>query len=250
MDRDSKEKQEDAWEERRFEQQVGSTHRLREQLFSAIQEANVALAREWSRTCLVLLRKNDMGILKRSEDSLRSAKNIILGFNTLLSYAAESGGMNAVTGHYKAERYAVMIERARSEAEVWNIFCEYCEDYADRRGEGPQAETISEQVMEYIGKNFTNALSIREIAGALHLNESYLMRRFKQETGGTIQHAITQKRINEACRLLAGSNLTITEAGALAGFHSSAYFSLLFREQIGLTPSQYREHMRKAHPIR
>lgn len=53
-------------------------------------------------------------------------------------------------------------------------------------------------------------------------------------------------RISSSCRLLAESILRIVEVAQLAGFEDPAYFSRLFHQRIGMTPSEYREN-HKAH---
>lgn len=233
-----------------FNEKIRFAHRVREEMMRAVEKGDQEQAGRLCEVIKYLLKQTDLGILTRAEGRLRSLKNIILSYNTLFSYSAEKGGMNSVTGHYKAERYAIMIERASDEEQVWRIYRDYCDEYADaaiRVGTG-EGGTISQQTMDYIRWNFTNNLSIADLARELHLSQSYLMRRFKKETGRTIQQVITDRRINEACRLLANSNLNMTEISLMVGFNSSSYFSMIFRQMLGLTPKEYRNHV-KGHYI-
>ena len=55
----------------------------------------------------------------------------MLSYNSLYAYQAEEGGLDTVTAHYKAERYAVMFERAASESEIRAVYKECFEDYID-----------------------------------------------------------------------------------------------------------------------
>ena len=75
----------------------------------------------------------------------------MLSYNSLYAYCAEEDGLDAVTAHYKAERYAIMFEKATSENEIKKIYKKCVEDYIDNsahiliKTEGG----ISERILEY-----------------------------------------------------------------------------------------------------
>lgn len=227
-------------------EKVRASHQMRREMMDAVRMLDREKAEAFQKVFYVLLHEEDMGMSARASDRLRSVKNMMLSFNTLYSFSAEEGGMSAMTGHYKAERYAIMIERAVTEQEAWRIFDECFEEYmrADLRRELPRGESVAERVDAYISMNFTNSLSIDEIAGELHLSAAYMMRKYKKETGRTIQHVITERRLNEACRMLATSSLSLTEICMMVGFNSSSYFCQVFRSYLDISPKQYREHMK------
>lgn len=211
----------------------------------AIKNANVEEGEKLFKISASIVENSELGILKRTE-GLRALKNIFLSFNTLFSYNAELGGLSPILAHYKAEKYAIMIERAQSEEEVWKIYDDYFYDYIDGNARIKKAnnKAISERVLDYINENFTNSIAIEEIAIYMHLNASHLMRTFKKETGKTIQRVITEKRIQESCRLLATSNLSNTEISIMVGFNSPSYFTATFKQYLYLTPKEYRLHIK------
>ena len=227
---------------------INLSHKIRKELMNAIKDSDIEKGDDIQEIFRLIIENSDIGIMNRNEDRLRSLKNIILSYNSLYSYFAEEGGLNPITAHYKAEKYAIMIERAESENEVWSIYKEYFYDYIDKnlRILLPKNNSISDRINEYIDKNFTNSLSIKEISDEFHLNASYIMRTFKKETGNTIQQVITQKRIKEACRLLETSNLSITEISFMVGFNSPSYFSSVFKENTKISPQKYRENIKKS----
>lgn len=226
------------------------THKLRERITNAIKNANIKEGEELMRLTSMVLDNSELGILQRTDKKLRSLKNILLSFNTLYSYSAELGGLSPIVAHYKAEKYAIMIERAESTEEVIQIYYDYFLDYIDggARVIKSKGKSISEGVLDYINTNFTNRITIEEIATHLHLNSAYLMRSFKKETGKTIQQMITDKRIQESCRLLASSNMTLTEISLMVGFNSPSYFTATFKHYLNVTPKEYRIHV-KSHYI-
>lgn len=242
-------KEQEDFENMSLNEKITYSHEVRGQLVLAIKNANIEEGEKLLKITNSIVANSELGILKRTE-GLRSLKNIFLSFNTLFSYNAELGGLSPILAHYKAEKYAIMIERAQSEEEVWKIYYDYFYDYIDGNARIIKAnnKSISERVLDYINKNFTNSITIEEIATYMHLNSAHLMRRFKKETGKTIQRIITEKRVQESCRLLASSNMTNTEISLMVGFNSPSYFTATFKQYIGVTPKDYRLHI-KSHYI-
>lgn len=226
-------------------EKITYSHKVREQLAIAIKNANLEEGEKLFKNTVSIVENAELGILKRTE-GLRALKNIFLSFNTLFSYNAELGGLSPVLAHYKAEKYAIMIERAESQEEVWKIYYDYFYDYIDGNARIIKSnnKSISERVLDYINENFTNNITIEEIATYMHLNSAHLMRKFKKETGKTIQRVIMEKRIQESCRLLATSNMTNTEISFMVGFNSPSYFTATFKQYLYVTPKDYRVHIK------
>jgi LacI family transcriptional regulator len=52
---------------------------------------------------------------------------------------------------------------------------------------------------------------------------------------------IRRVHLAHACRLLTETDYRMAQVAELSGFSSQAYFSDLFRRELGMTPVQYRE---------
>jgi AraC-like DNA-binding protein len=180
-------------------------------------------------------------------NKLRSYKNILLSHNTLYSYAAEKGGLSPWQSHFITEKYAIMIEHAGTISELEEIHINMVMEYSDRSIRKPKNSklTIVEKAESYIETNFSEDISIEEMAKNLHVNPSHLMRVFKKEKGMTISHYRNLRRIREAKELILFSRLPITEIAIMVGFSSPQYFSKLFKEEEGATPVQYKKKMKK-----
>ncbi|MGB3986308.1 MAG: helix-turn-helix transcriptional regulator, partial [Limnochordia bacterium] len=73
-------------------------------------------------------------------------------------------------------------------------------------------------------------------------SQYYLSRMFKTVTGLTLIEYLNTIRIQEAQKLLADENLSITEIASLVGYDSQTYFGRMFKRITGLTPREYRKH--------
>ena len=84
-------------------------------------------------------------------------------------------------------------------------------------------------------------LSTGELAAAMMVSERTLHRRIKSLTGEAPKAFITRLRIESACILLQSSNCPVSNIAKTFGYEDEASFRRLFHQQIGMTPSVYRQ---------
>ncbi len=94
-------------------------------------------------------------------------------------------------------------------------------------------------VFEHVEKNFHREIKVDELAALCNMSYSYFSRYFKLVTNTNITEYINHVRINEALKLLAESDMNITEVAFEVGFSSSSYFIQQFKLQKGMTPKQF-----------
>jgi len=83
-----------------------------------------------------------------------------------------------------------------------------------------------------------------DFAEALNLGMRYLQRKLKSVSGSTPMKFITEVRMAEAAKLLAGSEMTVTEIAYEVGCEDSSNFAKLFKQHFDLAPSEYRSNYR------
>lgn len=96
-------------------------------------------------------------------------------------------------------------------------------------------------IIQYINENFASRLSVRDLAEKVYLNQDYLGRVFRQETGTSIGAMIQKVRIEHACHLLSVSERTIADIAAACGFDDMKFFYSVFKKHMGVLPGYYRE---------
>ena len=67
----------------------------------------------------------------------------------------------------------------------------------------------------------------------------------KKENGKTITKYIQEKRIEEAIRMIANTDMTIQEISHSVGIDDLSWFSKLFKSITGVSPTKYRANMYK-----
>ncbi|OMF09247.1 hypothetical protein BK127_27195 [Paenibacillus sp. FSL H7-0331] len=99
------------------------------------------------------------------------------------------------------------------------------------------------KIKAIIKRQYTQNLSLSEIADEVFMSVTYICSVFKRETGETINEYLNQVRMEEAGRLLKTTKMKIWEIAEGLGYDNHNYFSTAFKKYTGLQPQQYRnEH--------
>ena len=104
---------------------------------------------------------------------------------------------------------------------------------------GTEAARITRQAMGYIHERYQEKITRRQLANVLSVNERHLTRCFQQELGVSPISYLNRYRITQAKQILDQGNANITRVAFSVGFSSSNYFGRVFRDEVGLTPSEY-----------
>ena len=102
-------------------------------------------------------------------------------------------------------------------------------------------EPLLADVFEVIERRYAELLSLQDVARAVSLSPGHLTTTVRRRTGRTVQDWITDRRMVEARRLLAGSTLTMAEIGRRVGYADAGYFARVFRRVHGVTPTDWRD---------
>jgi two-component system, response regulator YesN len=107
-------------------------------------------------------------------------------------------------------------------------------------------DSVVWKIKKYINDNISNPdLSISTIADNLFLTNTYICSLFKKETGETINQYIISIRIKTAKEYLSDRNIKLADVSKKIGYSDSKYFSKVFKKNVGIIPSDYRErHMK------
>lgn len=93
--------------------------------------------------------------------------------------------------------------------------------------------------------SFGESLRLRSMAASAEMSQFYFQRSFARTFGETPQEFLTRRRMEEARRLLARTDLPVTEVCLAVGYESLGTFSARFRERTGCAPTEYRRSVRR-----
>lgn len=106
----------------------------------------------------------------------------------------------------------------------------------------PSEELYAEKAAEYITKNYSKKIAVRDISGYLGISEGYLHRIFKNVKGCSIVEFINRYRIRIAAELMENRAVSLKDAAYNVGIDDPAYMSRLFKKVMGVN---YREYLKK-----
>lgn len=100
------------------------------------------------------------------------------------------------------------------------------------------------RVYAYFMDHFREKFVLDDVARYAGMTPAALCRSFKAGTGMTMADCLNGIRVEHACRLLAHSEITVSQAAYEAGFNNMSHFNRQFLRITGQTPSDYRKHIR------
>ena len=100
----------------------------------------------------------------------------------------------------------------------------------------------------YIENNIDKVLSISELAALCHMGESTFRREFERIMGTSPLRYINFLKIEKAKELLANADFNISDIPETLGFYDLSHFYKTFKSVTGITPSRFREELKKTSP--
>lgn len=170
--------------------------------------------------------------------------------DTAILYQNDSFALNLKTNSLLYQLFSILYLEGKKKRLLFRPAIP--EDNAALFGAGDSSPQWVKTVIALIQDNYSEDLKVDSIAGYLHLNRSYLSSLFKQETGLSIKQYLSYYRIEAAKKKLLNTDDSISQISFQCGFQDPLYFSRIFREWVGLTPSEFRQPgaSQKARPIR
>lgn len=101
-----------------------------------------------------------------------------------------------------------------------------------------------ELIYKYINENFKSHISLDEVADIVSMTVPAFCRYFKKSTGRTFTNIVNEYRVVHATKLLAESNMSITDVCFNCGFNNFSHFNKLFKQFTGKSASVYRGEMK------
>jgi AraC family transcriptional regulator len=96
----------------------------------------------------------------------------------------------------------------------------------------------------YIQAHLEEKLSVEMLASVAQMSPAYFAHLFKHATGLAPHQYVNLCRIKHAKRLLAETDMPLTDISAQVGCADQSHFTALFRRHVAMTPNAYRSTTR------
>ncbi len=100
--------------------------------------------------------------------------------------------------------------------------------------------------LHIVHEEYDEALNLSNVARKIHVNPSYLSRKFSDEVGQSFSEYVTNYRVEMAKNLLKkNKGVSISDIAEQVGFNRLHYFSTIFKKKLGMSPKEFRERSDK-----
>ncbi len=109
-----------------------------------------------------------------------------------------------------------------------------------KEAEETSQDNLISTVISFVQANYSDFnLSSQMIGDALELSPRYIMHKFKESTGVTLNEYIVNLRMSKAAALLQNTDYTISQIIQEIGIDNSTYFYRLFKKMYHCTPREF-----------
>jgi len=101
-------------------------------------------------------------------------------------------------------------------------------------------EKLFQKIVHFIDLHHSESLTREMLADQFYISPNYLSHIFQQQGNTCFKEYVCDQRLEKAQALLREGNSRIKQISEQCGFADSNYFCRLFKQKMGLTPSQFR----------
>lgn len=113
----------------------------------------------------------------------------------------------------------------------------------DGKKESVSSSFIVKNALTYIEENYTQKLTLGEVAEKTYVSQWHLSKLLNRHTGQSFSDILNHVRIEHAKELLKDPALRIGDISEQVGFLDLAHFSRVFKKQEGVSANEYRNQI-------
>ena len=188
--------------------------------------------------------------LIHSYERAPNAKAIILLFdpaatafdNTLLKKKPTSCCTAGANLYPMLDRAVVMLHAGKSKTAIAYLNAVIGEllELIPLSDRGDTSGDTTVQILSYCAEHCAEDITVKQIADALYISQSYVSKVFSQKLRYGFREYINTLRISKVQSLLRDTDKKILQIMSECGFQNQSSFNRVFRELTGLSPKEYR----------
>lgn len=97
------------------------------------------------------------------------------------------------------------------------------------------------KALTFLRENYCNRILVEDVAAIMGMNPQYFCRYFKKLMGRTLTEYVNDIRIDKAAEALLETDRKVLDIAMACGYDNIGYFIKRFRENKGMSPSEYRK---------
>ncbi|MCF8020234.1 MAG: response regulator [Vallitaleaceae bacterium] len=178
--------------------------------------------------------------MSNNKEPIDYIKSMGIAIYTICINAIHKHNLNLTDVFVNQEPYRQILNASCID-DLTQVLCHMIRTITQYLCEGNNYYIIT-QVNAYMESHYHHPIKLKDISEHVHINSSYLSRLYKDKTGQTITETLRNLRIEKAKQLLKTDNIKTYTIAVLVGFDDPAYFSYVFKQHTGYSPSQYKNN--------
>lgn len=178
------------------------------------------------------------GFFTSSQKTFNSESSVYCKLSSVfesLFYNKLIGILNVI--YLESQALQVLVETHSEKSETFELPCYRCK-FLNNPTE--KQKILQARVIMLI--NIAEPFSIPQLAKAVHINECYLKKGFKEMFGFSIFDYIQQERIKKAKKMLVQQNNSINDIAIELGYSNTSNFTNAFKKNTGFAPSEWQRN--------
>lgn len=164
-----------------------------------------------------------------ADNHIWTSAGVLSGIDMALAMVEEDLGFPI--SQQVAQFLVMFVRRSGKQSQYSQVLADQATERSDLR-----------ELQAYIAAHLGDDLSLETLAEVSCMSPRNLARVFKREFGETIGKSVRQRRMDEACRLLKNTDLSITQIAKRVGVGDESTLRRWFVAQFGISPREFRTH--------
>lgn len=230
---------EDVVEQKYYMETINKRYQREKWMSHAVQLGDSQKALEWYDELHMEAKQ-----VSYCEDPLLSKLISLSVIKTMCRLAAERGGASPIAIDMLSHDFTERTNKSNTIAEINGLMRLMVSEYSTlvSSAQRNNYSKVVSKAISFICSALNMNLSLSIVAEEIGVNANYLSGVFKVETRMTITEFINCKRMEQAAELLLFNRLKISDVARQVGVTDVNYFSKLFKQFYGKTPSEYRKN--------
>lgn len=121
-------------------------------------------------------------------------------------------------------------------------YARYFNDYKQQWSAENRYSVYVNRAIQYVAEHYKADLTVQKLADHVGVSPDYLSRQFRMMTGVAVHDYIQRYRISRSLGYLQ-QGYSVQEVAEKCGFNSISYFSRVFKNEVGIPPTLYKQHL-------
>ena len=207
--------------------------------YDAIKSGNT---RKVTQLCQEPFHKKD-GLGTLSQNSLQNLKYHFVITTAMIARTCISGGLGHTQAYDMSDYYIQQADSAKTADSITSLHDEMALAYTSQMKKLRKATIYSRPIskcIDYIYDHLHTRIRMSDLSELTALSSSYISRLFKKETGHSVSGYILSKKLETSASMLLYTDYSIARISAAFDFPNQGYFTKVFKEAYGISPSEYR----------